>query len=132
MNCASSIISPPQQDSQLINPKVGVALGLILASIHSRLLIRRDQRLPVQEFSIDSRELKICGRSHWVKSTLNTADRVGYQKFSANQVCSMSRKPPEVRIFEKWGFDNIEVLDPGPREVSLCETHSLPSQRGET
>ena len=25
----------------------------------------------------------------------------------------MSRKPPEVRIFEKWSVDNIEVLDPG-------------------
>ena len=25
----------------------------------------------------------------------------------------MSRKPPEIKIFEKWGTDNIEVIDPG-------------------
>jgi small subunit ribosomal protein S7 len=25
----------------------------------------------------------------------------------------MSRKPPEIKLFEKWGTENIEVIDPG-------------------
>ena len=25
----------------------------------------------------------------------------------------MSRKPPEIKVFEKWGTDGIEVIDPG-------------------
>ncbi|MGP8070305.1 MAG: 30S ribosomal protein S7 [Candidatus Bathyarchaeia archaeon] len=25
----------------------------------------------------------------------------------------MSRKPPEIKVFEKWGTENIEVIDPG-------------------
>lgn len=42
----------------------------------------------------------------------------------------MSRKPPEIKIFQKWGVDGIEVVDPGLEKYLSLKPSLFPHSGG--
>jgi small subunit ribosomal protein S7 len=42
----------------------------------------------------------------------------------------MSRKPPEIKVFEKWGTDDIEIADPGLEKYLSVQATLYPHSGG--
>ena len=63
--------------------------------------------MPPSPFSIPTPN--VLGQDELTLNTMNSCTLPKIHK----RFAGMSRKPPEVKIFEKWSVDSIQVVDPG-------------------